>query len=509
MKASKELLKKLNISENDAIFLDLKEMLKNNVGYMFMFTYFAYVENIQMYALKELYNKLKENKNILGDLPKPAANYRSYADLSEDLSMVKKMSAVKQFIQVCPSNLKQKIRNAKSNYSPDFVNSCHKFVELPKFKQHLFTLTISRYRNFNQISNALTRFIDYVNVGSDIFSTIDLINKTRHAFIRVIDFEHNVVVARVKTKSAVVALGKGTGWCIADPNMPQYWGQYVSHELYTVQYVVFDFNYPIATRNHKIGITVQHGSITNAHMFGNNPIRESEFPSYFNLDWFVSDDDITHIENIVDNLITRPVKDVNTNDIKTIVRNKMTNVLIDNISNINKLNKLLSDTLNSIINEIDAEHYNSFIVNLHKKIGTTKLFVKYGETLHLLNIESMKKMLNDGFHIKYNAFLTNMLNRYFTGNSKIETHSIVTENGVQYRKTVILEPLYTIDLDIINLMISNNKDIVTSKHLLYANTINNLELFKVLLKNFNGTIRSYNSLNPEFKEIVDEFIASK
>jgi hypothetical protein len=121
----------------------------------------------------------------------------------------------------------------------------------------------------------------------------------------------------------------------------------------------------------------------------------------------------------------------------------------------------------------------------------------------------MKKMLNDGFHIKYTAFLTNTLNRYFTGNSKIETRSIVTENGVQYRKTVILEPLYTIDLDIINLMISNNKDIVTSKHLLYANTINNLELFKVLLKNFNGTIRSYNSLNPEFKEIVDEFIASK
>ena len=509
MKASKELLKKLSIPETDATFVELKKMLKNNVGYMFMFTYFAYVENIQMYALKNLFEKLKDSKNILGDLPKPAANYRSYADLVEDLQMVKKMSSVKQFIQVCPSNLKQKIRNAHSSYSPSFINSCDKFIELPKFKQHLFTLTISRYKTFDQVSSALIRFIDYVNVGSDIFSTIDLINKTKHAFIRVIDFEHNVVVARVKTKSAVVALGKGTGWCIADPNMPQYWGQYVSHELYTVQYVVFDFNHPVATRKHKIGVTVQHGSITNAHMFGNDPIRESEFPSYFNLDWFVSDDDITHTENIVDNLITRPVKDVNTNDIKTIIRNKMTNVLIDNISNINKLNKLLSDTLNSVINEIDAEHYNSFIVNLHKKIGTTKLFVKYGETLHLLNIASMKKMLNDGFHIKYNAFLTNMLNRYFTGNSKIETHSIVTENGIQYRKTVILEPLHTINLEILDLMLSTNKDIVTSKHLMYANNINDLNLFKVLLKNFNGTIRSYKSLSPEFKDAVDEYIASK
>jgi hypothetical protein len=44
---------------------------------------------------------------------------------------------------------------------------------------------------------------------------------------------------------------------------------------------------------------------------------------------------------------------------------------------------------------------------------------------------------------------------------------------------------------------------------MFANDKNNIELFKVLLRNFNGTIRSLNKYRAEFKDEIDALAASK
>ena len=178
MKASKQLLKKLNIPEDHTDFENIKSMLKNNVGYMYLFTHLRFVEGVSVYHLDNLFTFLKENKNILGDLPKPAADYRSYADLMDDINVVKRLSSVRKFIQVCPSNLKSIVRDAgKNGYSDRFVDACQIFTELDKVKQHLFTSVISRYKKYSTINDALIRFSQYVQHEKDIFTVIEEINK--------------------------------------------------------------------------------------------------------------------------------------------------------------------------------------------------------------------------------------------------------------------------------------------------------------------------------------------
>jgi hypothetical protein len=337
-----------------------------------------------------------------------------------------------------------------------------------------------------------------------------LINNTKNAFIRLIDFDNNVVIARVRTKPAVVELGKGTGWCIADPHMPQYWSQYVSHDENTVQYVLFDFNYPVGTRRHKIGITVQNQKISHAHMFGNDPIAPEDFPVYINLDVFKSNDIETTVENDIAKVL---YSRLNTNDLYSalshiIINNGLSKLIAKkpNIKILKSVGKIMIDN----ISNIDINSYNEAINKIFDVIGSTKLFNSYIPTLHLMTVETAKKLANKGLILKYGVHLNEILETYFKNDVGVKTSvEYVTIDNIRYKKETTLTPLYSLNLDVLDIILSTNEKIVTSKSLKYANDIANEELFKVLLKNFNGTLRAYNSLSSNFKNIVDNFIASK
>ena len=79
------------------------------------------------------------------------------------------------------------------------------------------------------------------------------------------------IIVRCSKRVAIVALGKGTSWCISDPR-ETYWGTYVRSDD-DQQYILYDFNYPLTSKFHIIGVTNQNGNLSHAHANGNDPLN--------------------------------------------------------------------------------------------------------------------------------------------------------------------------------------------------------------------------------------------
>ncbi len=512
MKASKQLLKKLDISEDHVDFQSIKKMLQNNVGYMYLFTHLRFVEGVSVYHLNNLFNMLKDNKNILSDLPKPATEYRSYADLTSDIITAQRLSSVRKFIQVCPSNLKSVVRNAgKNGYSDRFVDACQIFSELDKAKQHLFTSVISRYKKYSAVNEALIRFSQYIQHEKDIFTVIEEINNTPYTFIRKVDFENNYVLVRVFKQNAMHQLGKGSAWCIADFNST-YWGNYVKDDITTVQYILYNFNVNPTNKQHRIGITVADKNITHAHQFNNDPIAPDKVKKMLDESLLKSDDDETFAEALVCNFVdgSHRTDNAKQRDMKRIFDTGYINKFIEaGLSSkfyAKELGSALSKyiTSNAVLNM--NESYNNFVVPLFNIIGSTKFFNFYIPTLHLLTVDTTKKLVKKGMLLKYGVHMDEIIQTYYKFNYDTETTEVVKIDGVLCKKVTRVTPVNSLSLDVLDVILSTNDKIVTNKALKFAAEVNNINLFKVLLKHFTGKIRGRSSYTQYSREFVDAIV---
>ncbi|MFV2015431.1 MAG: hypothetical protein ACC656_08400, partial [Candidatus Heimdallarchaeota archaeon] len=262
MKASKAYLEKNSISTEHPDFVAIADMLKNNTGYMYAFTLFRFEQQIELPLLNRLFNDLQSNRNILNTLPKPVANYKSYVELRAHLGEAIRGASVNQFVQLCNSDTKKMMRDNKKHWN-NIVTDTSTFMNFTVEQKKLFTRTISRYKSFPHIANALKNFNQYVREGKDFSMRIENAARTKKAHIRIIDPENNIVVVRCATRSAMVSLGKGTQWCISDPR-ETYWNAYVRN-CDDQQYILYDFNYSMSHKNHIIGVTNQSGILSHAH----------------------------------------------------------------------------------------------------------------------------------------------------------------------------------------------------------------------------------------------------
>ena len=515
MKASKEFLRKEGISETHPDFVALTQMLRNNSGYMYQFTKFRFYDQHNIVALRNLFALLQDNKQVVNTLEKPAASYTDYAELVVAMQNATKNASFNQFIQLCPSNLKPLVRKNSDNLS--FNRAATSFMRYNKQQQRLFTSSISRYKTFAQLRVALSNFVDYVSNKKDLGSTINLVLKTPHAHIRHIDFENNYMVVRVAKRPAVVALGKGTQWCIADRNSG-YWDTYIRrNNNEDIQYIIFDFNKPIHAVESIIGLTLQGNRFSHCHMKGNNALNNAK--AYFkDLAYFdekllkpASKDGEFEAENIIDDVVSLKNIPINTwstankNSIKKLVETGYAPKLIDaNFMSSGKLSKMFSEIL---INVEDEKVVSDLVYKLFSKIGDTKLFNEFIPILHNVDIKTFKKMKSNKLELKYGVHLDKILDTYFGSEGIMTTETKnVTRNGIKYRQTITLEPLNSMSLEVLDVLISTNPKIASNKALTFAFRKNNLELFKVILKHFTGKIQKvtqYNQIESFRNELVN------
>ncbi len=145
---SKKILNDLKIPLSNPKFLELREMLRNNLGFIGIFTKFMFVEGYSLNRLQSLYDELIEKKPYLGRLSKNISQYKKYEELSDDLRKIDTYIKFNSAIKELPSKLKQQSRNNKELY--DIITSMSD-LDLLKYIEFI--------KNFTEQVNIMSKTI--------------------------------------------------------------------------------------------------------------------------------------------------------------------------------------------------------------------------------------------------------------------------------------------------------------------------------------------------------------
>ena len=87
LQQAKSILKTNEIPENNKNFLIIKDLLKDNLGYIGWFTKMFFEFGIALDDLKELYRIISSESEIITGLPKPVISYSDWEVLMEILDI--------------------------------------------------------------------------------------------------------------------------------------------------------------------------------------------------------------------------------------------------------------------------------------------------------------------------------------------------------------------------------------------------------------------------------------
>lgn len=105
--AARKILKDNSIPETDKIFINLKDSLKNNSGYLGWFTKMIFVKHISESDINQIINLIKNDKYVIDNLPKNLVNYTKWETLLDDIIEVNYNRNIKKMINELPSILKR------------------------------------------------------------------------------------------------------------------------------------------------------------------------------------------------------------------------------------------------------------------------------------------------------------------------------------------------------------------------------------------------------------------
>lgn len=285
--------------ERDPEFLKLREILKDNIGYLYNFTYMYYVEDIPLEEVERLYAKILKYRDLLNNLPKKfdaqfidTTKKNNAESLEDGLEHLESYRKVKKVVDRMTSGLKREYKNAADAVKEKFDSIAIAFDELGKDDSgdinndkrdalwDTFFGGIRRYKNLSEFLRAAENYLK-ASSNSNIVSFYEKINECNEKFgiagVNIVFDEAGILILEVKSYQANKMLNSHTRHCIASSS--SYWDSYVTNHT-NKQYYYYDFN--IAQHDNKcvIGITIQAGqSIKTAHDKADSHVSGSNFKS--------------------------------------------------------------------------------------------------------------------------------------------------------------------------------------------------------------------------------------
>lgn len=280
LKLSDEQVRQL---ERDPEFLKLRELLADNIGYLYNFTYMYFVEMTPIEEVQRLYNKLLEYKDLLNKLPKKFdANFidpkiSNSEKLEDGLDFLENYRKIKKVVDRLPNYLKREYRNAADTIKKNFDEVSAAFYELGKDDDgnvseekrdalwETFFGGIRRYRTLNEFIRAAQNYLK-ASANSDTVAFYKKINDCNDKFgmagADIVFDEAGILILEVKSFAANNFLNSHTRHCIASSS--GYWANYTGDR--NKQYYIYNFNIPQYDNNSVIGITIEPGQrINTAH----------------------------------------------------------------------------------------------------------------------------------------------------------------------------------------------------------------------------------------------------
>jgi hypothetical protein len=305
MKISEEEIHQI---ERDPEFLKLREILKDNIGYLYNFTYMYYVEMVTLEEIQSMYNRLLEYKDLLNQLPKKfnvafidtKINNNSEI-LVDGLDKLEDYRKVKKVIDKLTSELKKDYKKAAEGQKETFSSIATAFNEMGKrddgtideekrdglWKSFFgevrviegtkrYVGQLRRYKTIGEFNRAAENFLK-ASENSDILAFYDKINDCNEKFgfagADIVFDENGILIIEVKSFPANQMLNGHTRHCIKDYNSQ--WERYVSNHN-NKQYYIYNFNIPQHDNMSVVGITIEPGQrVRAAHAKNDSSVGSS------------------------------------------------------------------------------------------------------------------------------------------------------------------------------------------------------------------------------------------
>src|ERR1035437_8169611 len=267
-------------------FMKIRELLKDNPGYIYAFTYFYYIEMVAFTELENIYKKLGQYKELLDRLPKKfdAAfidpKLKNNAEILVDgLDGLEDYKKIKKIIDKLTPELKRDYVAAPQVIKDQFSEVARAFDELGQKDgkvdeaqkellqkaffggirevggAKVYVGQLKRYKNIREFIKAAQNHLK-ASQNSDIIAFYDKINKCNEKFGSVgtdICFDENgILVLEIKSFQSNQMLNGHTRHCIKD--YLSQWENYVSSRN-NKQYYIYNFNIPQYDNKSVIGIT--------------------------------------------------------------------------------------------------------------------------------------------------------------------------------------------------------------------------------------------------------------
>lgn len=270
-------------AENHPQFLKLKDMLRDNPGYTYVFTKFLFDEGVEMTELEQMYAKLKELRQSLNQLSMPIDKFgdvkptdedprKGFERLLDDIAKIESSRIVKKWVNQLPGDLRREYQNAPVVQKEKIEGIATAFEEFGKEPdgsrdekknkelQDLFFNKIRRYKNITDLINAANSYIKAANNASTS-KFLQAIQKVNVKYgnmngAEIVYDENGILIIEVRSFQANKELNSNTSHCIASSSGQ--WDNYVAGDNnYNKQYYIYNFNLPPSDNNSVIGITIE------------------------------------------------------------------------------------------------------------------------------------------------------------------------------------------------------------------------------------------------------------
>ena len=496
-------------------FEQLKDLFKNNTGYIGKFTEYLFNSNMTIEDIKQTYNDILELKET--NKPINVYKYDTYESLIDMIIKTKNDILVKRLINQFPSKQKGLIE--------DLIKTPKNYLTTLKVSKMedilVFISKISRYDNKTDLMDALELFSRDVDNSKET-----ILSKLEKSQSEIVINEDNIIIVEIKSFQDLVDVASDTSWCILREST---FKDYTSNGQR--QFILFDYNIEYDTQ-FKIGFTINNrGGYRTAHDILDGYVSEgtltkklsnvnASIQSLFIGDIKLNSDEISEkINNIRKSTKVTEIKMLSDlvsidKDFSSKLLNKL--IFVYNINSENDYTKNLTKPKNDIIkniicnlfkdnevvNESDLSNINSELPLIYDSLKIRTLIKGYRNPY----------TMNDT-HIYGNSYVQKVINSYLDCNDSAILKEMKYGYGyklgsLSYRNKT-KDYLYLTKeqvLIIINrLLKSKNEDLLACGILLHL-TINDLS-YRESIKNYkeviSNTILKSNSLLSEYWSLFD------
>ena len=273
LQQAKKFLADKNIPETDPKFIKLRELLKNNLGYMGQFTEWMYKDHEPFDKIEDTFIKLKNINN----LDKKIEDFKKLEDLYDYLQLFENSKKVNQLINQLPSHTRKYADNKLKDLlslNIQYFDGIKGFYRKKggRYNEHSqFWQKPSEFKTYNEWLYDITK--TFIKNLTGEYNSETMKKKIEGLNVDVIEDRPDLLMVRVHDYDASKKLGSPL-WCIVTSE--SMWNHYVND--FTNQYFVFDFSKDVSDIHHMIGTTVSPGGkITSGHWADDSTIRDLNY----------------------------------------------------------------------------------------------------------------------------------------------------------------------------------------------------------------------------------------